>query len=342
MSQRSVHTAGGRTRFLATLGDGCAVGTNSLPQAALSISIGMCTPGDPDGGGRIAISSAVSGLPQKMLRDMQGRRYADKQKDLWVLMHHSMLDTIKKRETLATDVREMSLKCLNLGKAFNPLRAAGIMTIGDLINLAGKGFGNLGNFGRVAHYDVINNLHSLGNGIQNDGTVDWSIYAQGLGIPIVFQDPVANWQPKNFISSLAKLCETVIPVQLESRNWTIFKKRLLMAPHDRPTLEEIGAVFQLTRERVRQLQEQAIDVLRSPLTAHEHQGLKFRIRPEIGVPIRQATTHFESIALPAWLRSRWVDELAQVWGWKLLIFSDIICFWEKFCHMKKYDQIMSS
>ena len=50
--------------------------------------------------------------------------------------------------------------------------------------------------------------------------------------------------------------------QLSSRERTIIEKRFGLALNDRQTLENIGASFKLTRERIRQVEWKAIKKLR--------------------------------------------------------------------------------
>lgn len=222
--------------------------------------------------------------------------------------------TLERLASLSGEVRQSSIAILNLGKSFNPLAAAGIVTVGALITFASeKGFSRLGNFGRVALQDVLDNLTALANSIQAGGTVDWSIYAKELGYNIIPADPVMNWSAKQFLATLPDICEAVIPRQLGDRNWTIFKKRLLNNQSRKVTLEEIGSVFQLTRERVRQIQEQAIDIIRRLLISNEHHGLKIRIRLDLGESIQQAVKHFGATENSARLRSQWLSDLSNVW-----------------------------
>lgn len=67
---------------------------------------------------------------------------------------------------------------------------------------------------------------------------------------------------------------------LEPREAEIIKLRFGLDGHDELTLEEVGAKFRVTRERVRQLQNIALSKMRKAMASHEHQRSAEEIEAE--------------------------------------------------------------
>ena len=76
--------------------------------------------------------------------------------------------------------------------------------------------------------------------------------------------PVENLQSKSLIGDVDKVLST-----LEPREADIIRLRFGLEGHDPQTLEEVGERIGITRERVRQLQEQAIRQLRRNMNKFE-------------------------------------------------------------------------
>jgi hypothetical protein len=217
-------------------------------------------------------------------------------------------------EGLTSEMRNLDLGVLHLSKAVKPLQSAGVRSIGSLVDQVQQGLPKLWSFGRVAHREVVDSLIALAHSITANGTVDWLAYAGAQGFAIIPESETPSWDAQRLLSMLPQICRDVIPRELEDREWIIFKQRLLNAAKKRPTLQQLGDAYHITRERVRQLQELAVDVLRKPLLLEDYQGVKFRFRAEVGAPLRAAAIHFDSVGLIAWLRDRWIEELARIWN----------------------------
>ena len=214
---------------------------------------------------------------------------------------------------IAQEERNRPLGMLHLKKACSGLESVGIKTIGALIDAACAGIGKLDNFGAVARMEVIEALPALSKAVQPDGIVDWCRYATERGFPL-FPDVESDEVPGEvIIGLLTEICKAVIPEQIDDRAWQIFNRRLLVPENNRPTLEAIGSLYGITRERVRQIESECIDAVRRPLFDEDYFGLAFRLRPELRKTFSDARNHYESLGLPAWPESRWVGELATLW-----------------------------
>jgi len=79
-------------------------------------------------------------------------------------------------------------------------------------------------------------------------------------------DPLDNLQNKNVVSNLSRLVD-----DLEPREAEIIRLRFGLNGDRGKTLEEVGEMFGVTRERVRQLQNMALSRMRKALIANERQ-----------------------------------------------------------------------
>lgn len=88
-------------------------------------------------------------------------------------------------------------------------------------------------------------------------------------------DPYENLREKNLQSDLRSLLDG-----LEDREAEIIKLRFGLEGKDELTLEEVGKIFNVTRERVRQLQNIAITKMRRRMADIEHQRTQDEIDEE--------------------------------------------------------------
>jgi RNA polymerase primary sigma factor len=88
--------------------------------------------------------------------------------------------------------------------------------------------------------------------------------------------PIDNLQSKNVLNDLGQLIE-----ELDPREAEIIRLRFGLAGDKPKTLEEVGEMFDITRERVRQLQNMALTRMRKALMAKERQRNQDEIDEEM-------------------------------------------------------------
>jgi len=88
-------------------------------------------------------------------------------------------------------------------------------------------------------------------------------------------NPLDNLQNKNVLHDLSSLLD-----ELDPREAEIIRLRFGLNGDKPKTLEEVGEMFEITRERVRQLQNMALSRMRKALTAKERQRSQDEIREE--------------------------------------------------------------
>ncbi len=213
-----------------------------------------------------------------------------------------------------TDVRRLGLGALHLKKACSGLKTVGITTVSGLLDAAHAGIGKLQNFGPAARAEVVQALPALSKAVLADGVVDWCRYARERGFALIPEVSSDTLTGETVLEYLPAICAAIVPNQLDDRGWQIFQRRFLVEEGNRLTLEELGSVYNLTRERVRQIESMAIEAIRKPVLEDDYFGLEFRLRPELRKIFTDARQHFHSLGLPAWPESRWIAELAQLWS----------------------------
>lgn len=221
--------------------------------------------------------------------------------------------TSRTLDRAAPQFRALRLGALHLRKACAGLESAGFRTVGGLIDAARNGIGELANFGKVAQGEVIEALQALSKSTNGEGKVDWECYAIARGFSLLPEDAATSGSAAELLKSLPGFCEKVVTAQFNDRAWEVFKRRLLVPEKNRETLEAIGIVYGVTRERVRQIEESCLEALRKPILEDDYCGLEFRLRAATVSLFREARGHFKSLGLPAWTESRWLEELSALW-----------------------------
>jgi RNA polymerase primary sigma factor len=79
-------------------------------------------------------------------------------------------------------------------------------------------------------------------------------------------NPLENLHNKNLVNDLSQLID-----ELDPRESEIIRLRFGLAGEKPKTLEEVGEMFDITRERVRQLQNMALNRMRKALISKERQ-----------------------------------------------------------------------
>lgn len=105
----------------------------------------------------------------------------------------------------------------------------------------------------------------------NDGTEFGDLIGDENSI-----NPLDNLQSKNVVNDLNQLIE-----ELDPREAEIVRLRFGIGGDKPKTLEEVGEMFDITRERVRQLQNMALTRMRKALIANERQRSSEEIEEEI-------------------------------------------------------------
>lgn len=168
-------------------------------------------------------------------------------------------------------------------KADASLARTGVITVGDLIRSVGNLSVMLGNTAGQAIIQILNDLHCS---LDVEGSVDWLLFWQRrniLIIPSLYATATASSQ---IVDDLPLTFEKILQYESgrahqEDRRWTIIQHRFGLNGSPKLTLGDLGDAFGITRERIRQIEKQAISQLRNALFEQQYAGKTYHVHPSV-------------------------------------------------------------
>lgn len=249
-------------------------------------------------------------------RDSEGRVDWDQFRGDRPLAEYCIAFASRKFDALSTEVRGKGLGALHFKKAQTGWHSVGVETVGDLVDAAGRGIrkSDMDSFGALARTETLRGLVALNQAVGDDGDVDWIVFATHCGFEMIPRESVGSCKAEAILKALPKVCEEAVKARFPGREWTVFQQRFLAPREKRETLESLGEFFGVTRERIRQNQNEALGAIKDPVFADDYSGLEFRLRDEFLEFFRSARAHFSALNEPTWIASEWKEELCRLWG----------------------------
>ena len=179
-------------------------------------------------------------------------------------------------------VKSLPLGLLHLSsRSQNSLEKAQVVTVGDLFALPNSSLGKVPGLGPQGIEMVLKIKMLLQNSIRESGEVDWFYYWDNYGIKVIPQGFSSDVTEAEVLESLPLLIEEILQQNPDERLWFILQRRLGLKGTTTLTLEELGLVFDLTRERVRQLEDSALTVLRAVLIQSDYKNKAYHVHPRV-------------------------------------------------------------
>lgn len=174
-------------------------------------------------------------------------------------------------------VQKKPLACFHLEAGIHrTLIKAGITTIGALYSIDRQQIKKLP---ELFPLECINaTLISLARSIR-ENDVDWFEYCRLQNIQILPADLPANPSMEQLTGLLPHVLEEVLHREHGSRAWLIFKGRLTLARFPEQTLADLAETFALSRERVRQLEENIHNTLFAVFIEQQYMRRDYHIHP---------------------------------------------------------------
>lgn len=158
------------------------------------------------------------------------------------------------------------------------LLAAHITTVGELVapdppvwakcNLSASSLGEL----NAA-------LVSLSNALDPTGDVYWPTYWKAQAIEVLPLLDVSNPSMEELIEAIPLMIQDILNKEPYERAWSIIDQRFGLTYIKPATLEEIGKKLRLTRERVRQREEETLETLQDVLLQQNYVGKRYHAHP---------------------------------------------------------------
>ncbi|MDQ2885660.1 MAG: hypothetical protein M3Y39_06195 [Chloroflexota bacterium] len=166
-------------------------------------------------------------------------------------------------------------------KTYEALMDAGINTIGQLYNVNNTFVGNIKGFHANSLGNLNNALVMLLNSLNNENEVNWFHYWENQKIQIFPLTTPANASSEQILEQLPSVIEEVLCQELDEKASMIIKRRFGLSNVERLTLEDIGDAYGLSKERVRQIEEKSLKILRSVFGGKRYTRKRYQVHPEI-------------------------------------------------------------
>lgn len=166
-------------------------------------------------------------------------------------------------------------------KTYEALNKAGITTIGELYNASDHRLSNIQGLHSSSLGNINGAIITLLNSISQENDVNWFQYWEAQGIQILPSTSTSITPSEQVIRELPQIIEEIFRRESNERDWLIIQRRFGLGKAEKLTLEEVGIAFGVTRERIRQLEEQALRNLRKLLVEEHYAGKKYHIHPAI-------------------------------------------------------------
>ncbi|MDC0048738.1 hypothetical protein OAL09_05290 [Verrucomicrobia bacterium] len=238
----------------------------------------------------------------KVSTDENGNKFLDKT----IGQSNSYLSELHK------NISSLPLDSIHLKMESRSLRKNDLHTIGDLIKLGNHELLLIPGLGKKKLTKIHNIIEAVISSSSKDGVVDWEKFTEKLSIPMI---PV-NSKPMNghqFIDSIQEISQNIIDSCDREVEKVILEDRLLKANKQQKTLEKLGSKFEITRERIRQLEKNILTTLSDGILYDEYEDLQYRVRPEFSKYFREAANklskHKKDITF-----EKFILTLSETWG----------------------------
>jgi Bacterial RNA polymerase, alpha chain C terminal domain/Sigma-70, region 4 len=192
--------------------------------------------------------------------------------------------------TIPVAVRNLGVESLNLNpRISNALISAHLSSIGDLVDyVAHNGYIGIPGFGANSQDVVENALMILTESFDGE-TIDWLKYSSSQQLDLIPKTFDSGNLPEAVVAQLPEIIKEILSREVNERAWIIIQRRFGLDGMGRLTLDELGSVFGLTRERIRQIEAKGLRLLHQVLIEEKYYGRSFRIHPVIAGRLRLIT-----------------------------------------------------
>lgn len=185
-----------------------------------------------------------------------------------------------------------NVTALSIGQLHLPLRTYNALTKGNITTISGllvaleHRFQGVTGIGASALEMITRRLQGLVDSIDEAGAVDWFSFWQSQEIKVIPNGYESGATIGQVAKQLIGIIKEILLQDQDDRDWRIIERRFDLSGTKRLTLDEIGQAFDLTRERVRQIEKKALDELRSVLLLGQYIDKNYHIHPEITAAIQ--------------------------------------------------------
>lgn len=189
--------------------------------------------------------------------------------------------------SLSTIAKDTPISYLHLStKTYNTLSRSGIVSLEHLLNAVQGGFVGFSRLGTVSKREIVAAIQTLTQSVNETGEIDWIKYFHIKKIVIIPKNYQSGTSRAQQIQYLPDLVKEILHQSNNDRGWRIIQRRFGLNGTKRLTLEDLGKIFGLTRERVRQIEQKVLSELRQVLLENQYSDQSYHIHPDITSTLR--------------------------------------------------------
>ena len=209
-------------------------------------------------------------------------------------------------------VKKLPLSQFHLRKEIKKLNRIGVDNIHQLFELFEKGLPAIGTVGQLARKNLFNTVRYADLSITETGNIDWSKFAKLSGFRVIPHPEIPLETGEQFLASLDYVFTEMATDCLDKSEAEILLKRLVSNENKTFTLEQLAEVLNVTRERVRQIQENLLTSISSALLDNEYEGVGFRFSEKFSSYWKSAARQFELKETLSYFE--FTNGLSKIWG----------------------------
>jgi hypothetical protein len=222
-----------------------------------------------------------------------------------------MLDTLIPEKYSSLSIGHLHLP----RRAYNALSRSNILTIGDLLIAYNDDLDQINGIGSNADIIILNRLQGIINAIKDD-TIDWFSFWNNQDIMVVPADILGDISQNDIFSKIIDIIKDILNQDGDEKSWRIIERRFGLNKKEKLTLDEIGRAFDLTRERVRQIENKSLLELRSVLLLDQYINKSYHVHPIVTSSIKSFFDKLVSRYTDLVIEYNILDTAREVWDIK--------------------------
>ncbi len=237
--------------------------------------------------------------------------------DQKIALLNSKISIESQPKLLPSSVQDLPLDYLHLDKKTqSALDKAGINTIGELYNTKASFVSSIVGFHTNSLGNINDSLVALMNCISYENSVDWFQFWKVRGIDILPSTYAAH-TTEQIVGDFPKIIEEILRREANERSWIIIQRRFGLGKVEKLTLEDMGNAYGLTRERIRQIEEKALETLQGVLVEQRYASKSYHVHPMLHQITKAIQSYLETESSKLVLENKLLTSMQQRFNFDL-------------------------
>lgn len=183
--------------------------------------------------------------------------------------------------SILKEIGNQSIGCLHLSRT--EYRSLSRLNVHVLEDIATSQFSNIKGItaNQLSHINVrVNALCYAFDA--NKRAIDWERFCKSQKIDLIPYEYYSEKEIDSILSYIPSIVKEILMKDSNERDWHVIERRFKLDGREKDTtLKELGIAFNRTRERIRQIEEEAINDLRSILLEDDYTDKTYHVRTEV-------------------------------------------------------------